>query len=185
MLNKRYYNKLTINYPKNTITKSSDFNGDKIQDEIFWYKNLPLSLTDIKPDIISYNKHKCSYEMKYISSPYELGYNFLNRKDCSSNEQINFLQKIFSVIKQFRDETIPQENFPKSNYEMLVNKTLKRLDEYDWEILQLVNKYGLSIGGHIYKYSKTEIKEIIIKKYKDYQYEIDNQIYSIIEILMT
>lgn len=152
----RFFN--NISYENDTITKRSDTNNHKIQDETCWYLALPSSLSKYHPNLVDYNLDDTS---AYYTIDYCTGntlqeiwlYNNLSEeqwlkiihqiqvliddfKSCSNKHTIDFGKFIKSQIEKrvdlesFFDNKYSTINRKKYNLESLKTFFEKYLDDF-------------------------------------------------------
>lgn len=149
LLQSRYFNSLTIDPVRGTITKTSE-KSDKLTDELNWYKALPQKLKMFCPRLEEVEAgEKVTITQEYYGYPnlaelYVFG-------DLALTVWKNALQRLMDIQKLFRQEAgaVKAEDV----WDMYHVKTNQRLDELGkqpgWKE-RLANE-TLSINGRQYK----------------------------------
>lgn len=146
----RDFNSISVNANLGTLTKSST-KIQKLEDEAYWFKNLPEDLKILTPRLISFyknnNKAELTQELYGYPSLQELYLSGeVNIEDWSS-----ILEKLFILHKNF--ERYKAKEDEKSLKWLYIDKTAKRLEELKeqdlyWEYL--INQKKITINGHEY-----------------------------------
>lgn len=125
LLQSRYFNSLTIDPVRGTITKTSE-KSDKLMDELNWYKALPQKLKIFSPRLEEIETgEKVTITQEYYGYPnlaelYVFG-------DLALTVWKNALQRLMDIQKLFRQETGPVH--ADDVWDMYHVKTNQRLDE--------------------------------------------------------
>ena len=124
-ISEREFNEISSDKMDIIIKKSTN---NKIEGEIFYYKNLPIELKQYFPLFIKYGKNWYSMEkIKGIT----ISYMFVN--ESISDELFQRLMNIFYEIHNCQKNTINNEfNMEFNIYENYVNKIKERYNNYDY-----------------------------------------------------
>lgn len=166
LLVSRYFNSLNINEIYGTIEKKST-NIEKLNDELFWYENIPDDLKVIIPRVLERKETEKDVTLKIEY----YGYPNLAELYLFGNFDIeiwkNTIKNLFDTIKIFRNH--PAKISYDDCYSMYWEKIEQRLEllkNQDGEITKLLNAEAMIINGKFYKnfpLIKEQIKEKCLK----------------------
>jgi aminoglycoside phosphotransferase len=147
----RDFNSITVDTDKGLLTKTST-KIQKLEDEAFWYENLPEELKIFAPRMFSFSKNDKSGAL--VQELY--GYPSLQELYLSGEVNLEdwryILEKLFKLHKNFEKYTI--ESDKKSLLWLYFDKTAERLDELKlqktyWQ--KLLDKEYEIINGEKYR----------------------------------
>jgi aminoglycoside phosphotransferase len=147
----RDFNSITVDTDKGLLTKTST-KIQKLEDEAFWYENLPEELKIFAPRMFSFSKNEKSGAL--VQELY--GYPSLQELYLSGEVNLEdwryILEKLFKLHKNFEKYTI--ESDKKSLLGLYFDKTAERLDELKaqnsyWQ--KLLDKEYEIINGKKYR----------------------------------
>lgn len=149
LLQSRYFNTLSIDPVRGTISKSSN-KTEKLSDELAWYKALPAHLQLLCPRLVENGAiDKVNIIQEYYGYPnlaelYVFG-------DIGVSVWMNALKRLMEIHLLFRNET--GQLAASDIREMYASKTFERLEELRtqdsyWE--RLLGRKEISINGRTY-----------------------------------
>jgi len=149
----RHFNSITPT-DRNTIIKSSS-NSGKMYQEASWFQNISRELLPFTPHLVSSKKD--SYELEFIHS------NPLQELYLFNLPEAHEWKNIFKTIKRFIDTAKESVTFqfaiPNSNEEIIVDKTVKRVEEIkDYDFIQPA---FISINSILYKNPVKHIEKLM------------------------
>lgn len=162
----RSFNSISVDTQTGLLTKTST-KKQKLEDEAFWYENLPKELKIFAPRMIRFSKNEKSASL--VQELY--GYPSLQELYLSGEVNIEdwryIIEKLFNLHKFFEKYTT--ESNQKSLLWLYLDKTKDRLKELEEQSLywkNLLNKEHLYINGKKYCgvfLLKNGIKEFALK----------------------
>lgn len=162
----RSFNSISVDTQTGLLTKTST-KKQKLEDEAFWYENLPKDLKIFAPRMISFSKNEKSASL--VQELY--GYPSLQELYLSGEVNIEdwryIIEKLFNLHKFFEKYTT--ESNQKSLLWLYLDKTKDRLNELEEQSLywkNLLNKEYLYINGKKYYglfLLKNEIEKFALK----------------------
>lgn len=162
----RSFNSISVDTQTGLLTKTST-KKQKLEDEAFWYENLPKDLKIFAPRMISFSKNEKSASL--VQELY--GYPSLQELYLSGEVNIEdwryIIEKLFNLHKFFEKYTT--ESNQKSLLWLYLDKTKDRLNELEEQSLywkNLLNNEHLYINGKKYYglfLLKREIEKFALK----------------------
>ena len=143
----RCFNSISVDTELGTLTKTST-KIQKLEDEAFWYKELPSDLKILTPRLIDFSKNE-----KYAKLTQEL-YGYPSLQELYLSGEVNLedwqyiIKKLFNLHKKFEKYTRKADN--KSLKWLYLDKTLERISDLKkqntyWE--KVLNKKYEKING--------------------------------------
>lgn len=151
LFNARNFNSITVNTNLGTLTKTSS-KIKKLEDEFYWFQNLPEELQILTPRLISFEKNE-----KFAKLTQEL-YGYPSLQELYISGEVNLedwsyiLEKLFNIHKNFEKfKNQPNQNSFRWLY---LDKTIERLEllkKQDIYWRQLLQNEKIQINGTEYK----------------------------------
>ncbi len=122
----RCFNSISVDTELGTLTKSST-KIQKLEDEAYWYKNLPTELKILTPRLIDFTKNE-----KYAKLTQEL-YGYPSLQELYLSGEVNLedwqciIKKLFNLHKKFEKYT--KKSDKKSLEWLYLDKTLERISD--------------------------------------------------------
>lgn len=122
----RVFNNVFVDYPKGHFIKSSA-NSEKLKNEINYYLNLPSSVTDLFPKLITYHPGYTDYTLEYV--PFKSLAELIVENKITSEEGKNIIDDLFKILDRLHAIHLASKESTKQIQEFYIGKTLERLDQ--------------------------------------------------------
>lgn len=147
----RAFNQISIDLEKGTLTKYS-INTKKLQNEIYYYLDLPKEIASFFPSLIDYNENYSDYKLEYI--PYHSISELILKNKISKvegGEIISNLLKILQEIHSCSPNNIVSKN---ELYNFYIKKTKERINDLERNssfFRTLLSHRLINVNGQVYK----------------------------------